>query len=112
MPLLKDLFEESYPHKDRFGVTCNNMSNHTGFKYVSRVNHRGYKQGFCWRYRRNLGGEVVQVQGVNLLVLMCRVVERGLPWVVTDEDSARSSVSGDGFSWDLFEENMGKCMIV
>lgn len=106
--LLRDLFnlkKDNYRH-DRFGMPCNNRCNQTGFKYVSRVNHKVYRQGFCWRYRRELGGEVVQVQGVNLMILMERVINRGLPWEVTDENRAMSSVVDDGFSWDVFEANM------
>lgn len=110
MVLLKELFNENFDlDHDRFGHTCNNRSNKTGFKYVSRVNNKLYNQGFCWRYRRELGGKVSQVQGVNLLTLMERVISRGLPWEVTDESRARVSVAGDGFSWDLFEKKCYRC---
>lgn len=97
MVLLKELVEEAMEKHscDRFGVACNNMSNKTGFKYVSRVNNKLYKQGYCWKYRRNLGGEVVQVQGISLKVLRERVISRGLPWVVTDEVLARSSFESE-----------------
>ena len=97
MVLLKDLFEEAIgKHScDRFGVACNNMSNKTGFKYVSRVNNKLYKQGYCWKYRRNLGGEVVQVQGITLKVLHERVISRGLPWVIVDEILANNNLESE-----------------
>lgn len=90
MVLLKDLFEEAMKN-----VEYNNQSNKTGFKYVSRVTDDKYKKGFFWRYYLRENGGEISVRGTSLHILKNRVINKGLPWIITDEVLADNNLKSE-----------------
>lgn len=103
MPLLKELFEEA--KKD--GLKNSRSGLHIGrnkwgcFRLV-RLKHERSRKGYLWAYHFNVGGERVRIVASNLLLLRDKVINKGYPWIVTDEDLFRKAVESDGLDYNLF----------
>jgi len=79
-------------NKISFNQKISLATNNTGFFRVDTVKNNDYKQGFYYRYGYYDGGTRKYLCGVNLKLLEKKVKDKGLPWMIIDEEKAEKSI--------------------
>ena len=69
-------------------IKIGNSRNVTGFLNVSLEEGKTYKRGYTYRYRYYDGDKRKSIGSVSILKLRDMVKEKGLEWIVTDEEKA------------------------
>ena len=89
--------EHSFLHnkgKKHSSINKQRMSkskNTSGLFRVCKRNKKECKQGFQWIYQYYEGGKRREIGSVNLNILKKKVLEKGLEWVILDEEKAKES---------------------
>ena len=64
-------------------------STETGISHLALTKCTECKQGFTWRYARNINKKTYVFQSIDILKVKGRVLEAGFDWFVYDEKEAR-----------------------
>lgn len=79
-------------HRLEDKIKIGNSRNVTGFLNVSLEEGKTYKKGYTYRYRYYDGGKRKSIGSVSILKLRDMVKEKGLDWIVTDEEKANETL--------------------
>ncbi|WP_405286429.1 GIY-YIG nuclease family protein [Methanobrevibacter sp.] len=77
-----------FPFNHRLSLATNK----TGFFRVDTVRNNGCKQKYCYRYGYYVNGKRKYISSVNLRILEKKVKDKGLPWMIIDEEKAKKSI--------------------
>lgn len=108
MVSLKEQFQEALAKYRTNAEEHMRTQNKTGFKWVSRIKHSGYKEGYYWGYQRRINKEIVALRSTTLIGLLEKVKANGYTWLVLDEEKAKMSVESEGLSWNVFRRYLSK----
>ena len=103
---LRERLREINYDKDIPDETRRKMShsrNTTGFFRVTQRNHKSCKQGFMWTYQYYDEKRTAQksIGSVNLLKLKQKVLDKGLEWLIINEDNARATCDEFGYDYNI-----------
>lgn len=104
MVSLKEQFQEALAKHRTNAEEHMRTQNKTGFKWVSRIKHSRYKNGYYWGYQRSINKEIVVLRSTTLIGLLEKVKANGYTWLVLDEEKAKMSVESDGLEWSMFSK--------
>ena len=92
-------FDKDIPEETRQKMS--HSRNTTGFFRVTQRNDKCCKQGFMWTYQyyeeKRKGQKAIT--SVDLLILKQKVLDKGLEWLIIDEDNAKVTCDEFGYNY-------------
>lgn len=90
----EDNFNYGRKHSINSKIKISNAKNVTGFYRVSKLKNNKVKQGFSYAYYYYDENNVRKAIGsIDITKLRDKVVDKGLPWIVTDEEKTKKILS-------------------
>lgn len=83
---------------EKIKVNMSKSKNSTGYFRVTK-HKQNVAQGFIWAYQYSINHTQKKICSMNLTHLKEKILKKGFPWIVVDEDKARQTCEKYGYDF-------------